>query len=451
MGVTISYRGSLADLERVEDFEDRIVDLALEVGGHARVWRSFKDDDPRRAVRGVMLELYPGQETTSLLISPEGWLVNLLAIEDAENGRLAEPPWCSVKTQFGPLEGHVALVELLAALKREFFPDLEVHDESGYWETRDLAALRRKLEYLHAAIDGLADGLRRYGLTAEAAEDPDILTARIGRVAQLVQQTLGRPPEHPPVDWGDDDSADGFGSLLDGTEAQWDASFKEQRRKQERLHRAIEERRARGDETADALENAMRDEGLIDLPGEPSLSEVAREMFEALEDEKDESWRDSLPEDVFQTDEQFDSDEDPLDEDSSDDEEPDDWPDDEHHPLLERVMDLDQRLFDLAGAGEGRQNENFQRLLGAMGEMRGGLAQALGSRDFEPLSGLSLVQLKRALRGAAFAVGMLFPLRADGVLSPAQFDDLMEAIKSLQDDIYGELARVREAREPEGG
>lgn len=454
MGVTISYRGSLADLERVEDFEDRVVDLALEVGGHARVWRSFNDDDPRRAVRGVMLDLYPGQETTSLLISPEGWLVNFTEIEDAENGRLAEPPWCFVKTQFGPVEGHVALVELLAALKREFFPDLEVHDEGGYWETRDLAALCRKLEHLQAAIDGLAAGLRRYGLTAEAAEDPDILTARIGRVAQLVQQTLGRPPEHPPVDWGDDDSADGFGSLLDGTEAQWDASFKEQRRKQERLHRAIEERRARGDETADALENAMRDEGMIDLPGEPSLSEVAREMFEALaddEDDKDEPWRESLPEDAFQTDECFDSDEDPPDESTWDDEDPDDWPDDEHHPLLERVMDLDQRLFDLAGTGEGRQNENFQRLLGAMGELRGGLAQALGSRHFEPLSGLSLVQLKRALRGAAFAFGMLFPLRADGFLRPAQFEDLIEAIKSLQDDIYNELARVREAREPEGG
>lgn len=118
MGMTTSYRGSLADQERVADFEDRVVDLALEVGGHARVWRSFQDDDPQRVVRGVMLDLYPGQATTSLLISPEGWLVNLMEIEDAENGRLAEPPWCFVKTQYGPVEGRVALVELLAALKR---------------------------------------------------------------------------------------------------------------------------------------------------------------------------------------------------------------------------------------------------------------------------------------------------------------------------------------------
>ena len=34
-----------------------------------------------------------------------------------------------MKTQFGSVEGHVALVELLAASKREFIPDLEVSDE----------------------------------------------------------------------------------------------------------------------------------------------------------------------------------------------------------------------------------------------------------------------------------------------------------------------------------
>jgi hypothetical protein len=74
--------------------------------------------------------------------------------------------------------------------------------------------------------------------------------------------------------------------------------------------------------------------------------------------------------------------------------------------LLERVMDLNAGLYDLAAPAEGRQQENFRSLLGATGEMLGGLAQALGSPDFEPPSGLSLVELKRALRGAAFAFGM---------------------------------------------
>jgi hypothetical protein len=434
MGVTVSYRGSLADMDRVEDFEDRVLDLALEIGGHARVWRSFDDDDRQRVVRGVMLELYPGQETMSLLISPEGWLINLFQIEEAEKGQLAEPPWCLVKTQFGPVEGHVALVELLAALQREFFPNLEVLDEGEYWETRNLTMLREKMALLQSAIDGMADALRQHGLTAEAAEDPEILLARIIRVAELVQRTMARAPEHPPVDWTDQQSGNGFDEALDGTEAQWDAEFKEQRRKQERLARRIEERRARGDDGAGVLEDAMREEGIIDLPGQETPLDIAHETFAGEEEEDGPAWRESLE----------DLDEEP------DDESADTWLDDrQRHPLLERVTELNKRLYDLAVAAEGSADHNFHSLLGAAGEMLGGLAQALGSPDFEPLSGLSVVQLKRAIRGAAFAFGILFPLRDEGALTPDEFDELADTLQSLQTDIYAELVRVREARESE--
>ena len=158
MGVTIAYRGRLADLARIEDFEDRLVDFALEMGGLVQIWRTWADDNSRRMVRGVIIDLAPGHESMSLLVSPEGWLIGLTDIEDAEKGRLKEPPWCFTKTQFGPVEGHVVLVEMLAALKREFLPDLEVSDEGGYWETHDLAQLVQKRSLIKAAIDGLAEG-----------------------------------------------------------------------------------------------------------------------------------------------------------------------------------------------------------------------------------------------------------------------------------------------------
>jgi hypothetical protein len=148
LGITIAYRGRLADLARIEDFEDRLIDCALEIGAQAQIWRSWAHDDPARTVRSVILGVAPGQESTSLLFSPEGWLIGLIDIQDAEEGRLKEAPWCFTKTQFGPVEGHVALVEMLTALKREFFPDLEVSDEGDNWETRDLAELVRKRSLL---------------------------------------------------------------------------------------------------------------------------------------------------------------------------------------------------------------------------------------------------------------------------------------------------------------
>ena len=105
MGVTIFYRGSLADLDRIEDFEDRVLDLALELGGQARIWRTCASRICAHGAWCVLLNLFPGQEPTSLLISPEDGYQSR-EIEEAEKGELGEPPWCFVETQFGPIEGH---------------------------------------------------------------------------------------------------------------------------------------------------------------------------------------------------------------------------------------------------------------------------------------------------------------------------------------------------------
>ncbi len=390
MGVTISYRGSLAGLDRVEDFEDRVLDLALELGGQARIWRTANDDDPRRMVRGVILNLYPGQETTSLLLSPEGWLINLFEIEAAEKGQVTGPSWCFVKTQFGPVEGHVALVELLAVLKREFFPNLEVRDEGDYWQTRDLAGLTVKFRLVQAAIEGLADGLRRHGLSPEAAEDPEILLARVERIAQLVHRTLKRPAEHPPVRWDDEE----LGCRDDDDdESQWDASYKENRRRQERVSRAIEEHLARGDDVADAFDAAMLEETAAGLPDEPEPMEPSGPWQEQPEAEVDEPWKESLPEAAGEDDQDGDINDRPR------------------HPLQQRTFDLMLRLHKLFGSGPRAADSHQEVLLHGAGEILGGLAQALEADDSQKMVGLPVVQLKRALRGAAFALGALFPLR----------------------------------------
>ena len=77
-------------------------------------------------------------------------------------------------------------------------------------------------------------------------------------------------------------------------------------------------------------------------------------------------------------------------------------------------------------------------------EISGGLAQALGfDDDDEFAAGLCVVQLKRALRGAAFALGALFPLRADGLIDESIFEELHATLEGLQSDIYDELRRRR--------
>ena len=182
MGITIHFSGTIDDLQRVEEMEDRVTDLVFALGGKATIWRSYAEHDPSRVVRGLLVDMAPGQETLSLLLSPEGHLTPLFQIEDAEKQPFHEPPYCSVKTQFGSIQGHVAVVFLLDALKECFFSNMKITDESGYAENRDIGDLKHKQEFLAGAIQSLADGLNQHGLSPEAAEDPNIVALRIERV-----------------------------------------------------------------------------------------------------------------------------------------------------------------------------------------------------------------------------------------------------------------------------
>jgi hypothetical protein len=423
MGITISYRGRLADLTRIEDFEDRLLDLALEMGGQAQIWRSFADQDPRRVVRGAILNLAPGLESTSLLVAPEGWLIGLTDIKNAELGKVTEPPWCFTKTQFGPIEGHVALVEMLAALGREFLTYLEVSDEGGYWVTRDLAELARRRTFLQGAIEGIAEGLERHGLSGEAAEDPEILLRRIERIAGQVSRILARPAEHPPVEFPEDETF-GVAPDLDAAEKQWDEMIKHKRRQQEWMLRSIEERRSRGESDEGAFDHALNDLGL-EMPGEETEAD-------------DEPWREDERESFLES----------LDEESTPaevgDEKGDPFADeDERHPLMESALDLLMRLHTVFKGADPQYESALSTLYQGSGDAMGGLAQALAGREYDMEEyGLCVVQLKRALRGAAFARGAMFLLRP--ALPAEAWQELQDKIRELERGIFQELNRVRE-------
>jgi hypothetical protein len=435
MGITINYRGSLADLSRVEDFEDRVIDLALSVGGNPRLWRSADEQNPARMVRGLMLDLAPGQETTSLLVAPEGWFIGLLEIEDAEKGRITEPPWCWVKTQFGSIEGHVALVELLTAIKKEFAPDLEVMDEGEYWETRDLNKLRQKMGFIQHAIDALEGALENDRLSPEAREDPEILATRIERLARNVHQTMSRPSEHPPVQFPDDEA--GASPTPEENEACWDAMFVHNRRNQERMQRVIEECTLRGEDVEEAFEAAIEevvpsmdwaedDEDQDDSRSE--VEELIAELNDASRAAIEEPWQESVPE-------------------AARDDEENVFDRMERHPLQQQATKLLMEFFNVAKRGDER-SPNCDLLIRNAMEITGGLAQVLPLSPTYDMddnqAGLGLVQLKRALRGAAFVRGALFLLRSQTIVTDDEFRRFTNEADAISAQITDLLRTIRE-------
>lgn len=387
MGVTIHYRGTVDDVSRVEDMEDRVVDLAFALGGQATVWRSYADHDPTRVVRGVMIEMAPGHDTFSLLVSPEGHLTPLFQIEDAEKTPFDEPPGCFVKTQFGSIQGHVAIVHLLDALRQRFCSNLQVTDEGEYYETRDVVALTDRMQFLAKAMDSLADELREYGLSREATEDPNILASRIERVAMLVHQKLLADP--------DPDSTRGAASTSE-VEFDWQEAsledevetmgfhYRQNQQRSERMVRRISEATAAGMSAEEAFRLAMQDEGLE----APTSRESEGLLHDELETQADhEPWRESLANDPLEAVEECDG--------------------RENHPAVDSAQQFLLRVMDLQNA-DGSVSEYASIASRGAIDIVGGLAQATGSR-LESRTGraLAITQLKRALKGHAFARGAI--------------------------------------------
>lgn len=421
MGVTIHYRGTIDDISQVETIEDRVLDLVFSLGGRATIWRSFADDDSTRVVRGLIIELEPGQDTFSLLISPEGHLTPLFQIEEAEKAAFEEPPYCFVKTQFGSLQGHIAIVHLLDAIGQQYCSNLEVTDEGEYYENRDVGRLHRKLAFLRTALNAMTDGLKEYGLSEEAAEDPNILATRIERIAALVQEKM-LAERRKPSGSADDSEAEEFheASLEEEVEAM-DRLRRQNELRNERMTRRIAEATASGMSASQAFEMAMEEEGLSVPSREQIEEDLAVEPSELDEPESPEPWQESLPPH-------------PFGEDSTQIRR-------ENHPAVEQAQSFLSSVMSLAEIGTTKSSFISVLTRGSM-DIVGGLVQATCDElDDNIHRALAITQLKRALSGHAFARGAIFGLRSENAITQQQFTQLHDELESLLSVIH-ELAET---------
>jgi len=431
MGVTIHFRGTIDDMERVEAFEDRVLDVAFALGGRGKLWRSYADHDPQRIIRGLMLEMSPGQETTSLLLSPEGQLIGLMQIEEAEKTVLKAAPWCFVKTQFGSIDGHAAIVELLSMMKQTWFSDLEVSDESGYWDHRDPVKLADLLAMLRAAIDEMGDAVTHYGLSPEAAEDPEILISRIERIAALVAQKFRRPSEQDASSTAGDAqeaTSDEDSAFADESDLSFEESVaraeQEHHRGQlrsERIMRRVHEELAKGATHEEALRIALETEGLAISSAMDETDDTA--VTEPWESDPD-SW-------------QGESAEFPL-----------DFEDESERPADPEIVNKAKSLLleVMQQTPESHTASSFFSIVqqGLM-DVLGGLVQATSDphRSDDLHRRLSIVQLKRAIKGGGFARGAIFGLRSGDQIDKAtshrwhdQLGHIMDQIQQLLADVW---------------
>ena len=177
MGVTIHYRGQLADVGKLNILCDELVQIAEKMDwSYSRLdedWSKPADvrleHDERGAhivghlsLKGISFKPHPRCESVSFFFDSSGQLCDLMGVVLISEGSLKpEDAWIAVKTQFAGPEIHQWIVGLLKYLKEHYIPDLEVRDEGEYWETGDFEVLKEKMNFLNEKMDAVAGELSR--------------------------------------------------------------------------------------------------------------------------------------------------------------------------------------------------------------------------------------------------------------------------------------------------
>jgi hypothetical protein len=172
MGMTIHYRGRLDDTELISKLCDEVCDIANTMG-----WPSQTLDDDwakppdaslgstgtvhgHLGLKGVSILPHPESESLDLFFDRDGYLRSPMTMLLILDGTFeSETAWIPIKTQFAGPDTHVWVVGFLKYLKKRYISNLEVSDESQYWETGNREELEKGMAFINSKIELLSSEL----------------------------------------------------------------------------------------------------------------------------------------------------------------------------------------------------------------------------------------------------------------------------------------------------
>jgi hypothetical protein len=148
-------------------------DIAISMGWKHTVIDKFDNND-KIPVKGIIIRPHEKSESLQLITDKQGNLRNVFAFEFA--GEDSELTYLNfIKTQFAPVEIHIAVIKLLKYIQQKYISNLHVYDEGEYWQTGNEKILKRKIDFLNSVMDQLEDVLNTIeieeGSSAESIVD----------------------------------------------------------------------------------------------------------------------------------------------------------------------------------------------------------------------------------------------------------------------------------------
>jgi len=195
MGVSIHYRGRLDDIGLLASLCSEISEIADTMG-----WPiATLDDDwgvPPDAMlgsdgvvhgnlglKGIQILPHADSEPLVLYFDRDGFLRSPMTMLLILDGTFDPKRACiSMKTQFAGPDTHVWVIGLLKYLKKRYISDLDVSDESDYWDTGDRQKLEADMALLNGKLERLTSGIAAGRLGDLTDLSADEIASRIERM-----------------------------------------------------------------------------------------------------------------------------------------------------------------------------------------------------------------------------------------------------------------------------
>ena len=150
MGITIHFKGKLNSPDLTTFFLEEVEDIAKSMEWDYTVFSESNDEKP--APKGLFIQPHPNSELLQFMVDKKGHLRNAVMLEHFEKNK-DSTYYNSIKTQFAPIEIHIAVIKLLKYLKQKYISNLQVWDEGDYWQTGDAKLLHEKFDFLNKKLD----------------------------------------------------------------------------------------------------------------------------------------------------------------------------------------------------------------------------------------------------------------------------------------------------------
>lgn len=197
MGITIFAQGKISRIESIPRLIDDLREIAEE-----HKWKYHIIDDnydvkpnavltPRNSgvpgaeiggtlgLKGIVLNVEAGAEPLSILFDRSGVLTDMFQQLSWIETNGSNERFSACKTQFGSIDSHIQIIEILDLVKKKYITDLTVNDEGAYWESRDRRILAEKRILLGHYLRHTEKVISSVEPAGNDAQDPEALARRI--------------------------------------------------------------------------------------------------------------------------------------------------------------------------------------------------------------------------------------------------------------------------------